>query len=233
LLGLKNLEFKKKILILKKYFLFTALLRTYDEDLNSLYSSIFLILSLILIGIIAGIRGTILYSIQHATRIYEHDVGHYYKILELDPLRMIESGILEISFFIGLLLIYTFIYTGEIGRRITIVHDIALIAQLSLIKDILFLFLLYLSEIPIGSSIIDYAFRSQVGNIYNLGLNLPYLLFLTVFFIPRLMEKVKGSFSEYDRQFIISLVLSMIILIFLVLINSMVNNLIVYPLGLA
>ena len=221
----------------KNYFVFSALRKEYDNTLNPKNTKIFFVISLGVMGILAGLRGMIFSAFRQAGYKYDYRDNEYvWNDLVYNPVMAIETGILDITFFLILLLIYQYIYIPIQKNKSPITHDIALLAQMSAIKDILFiLYVIPFSFLPLPSStgyLWNWGWYNKPINLYNLGLYWFFVLFLIVFFLPRIMERLKESYSEYEKRIFVAIVISALIFSLSALLHSIIKVLIDLPLGL-
>ncbi|MFX0171604.1 MAG: hypothetical protein ACFE9L_06770 [Candidatus Hodarchaeota archaeon] len=209
---------------MRDYFIFTSFSRDYNERLNVRLSIIFLIISLVIAGLFAGIRGMYLATYR---------IGSYtnYGTIALNPIKGIESGLLEIIFFILLLLIYLFVYLCSSNGKFEIVHDVALVAQLAWIKDILFMSYVLIAQFVNPWTDLWYYYHS-FSNLYNTGLYWPFILLIIIFYIPRIMLRFENGFTDYNKQILLAVVLSIVIVLITSLLHSIFKILIDLPLGL-
>ncbi len=216
---------------ISKYFIFTSLSRKYDGKLDPNKTKLFFVLSLGIMGIIAGIRGTLYSAFNRVDYEWvEWREEYVWKDLTFNPVITLESGFLEIGYFLILLLVYLYVSAGTKLERTNIFHDIALISQASIIKDILFISYAlpyYLFFPPNG-----WGWRMNVLNLYNVGLYWMFVVFLIVFFLPRIMTRLLPSYPDYNSRLGMAILISFVIFVMTALLHSIIKILIDLPLGL-
>ncbi len=240
---------KTKVVPLKNYFIFTALNREIDEEIKPQKTLLFFIISIAVTGFFAGIRGMYHAAFNAMRNNPGEIIGDYPNLrfipndLSLNILRGLEFAVLEMTFFLILLLIFQYLQTNIPNGRSFIIHDVALVSQISVLKDILFLSysLLYCLQ-PLPSIGTEYAWQSRwdfrlyyakMIDLYDLGLYLIFILFIIIFFMPRVITRVKKSYPDYNKQVFIAFILSSVIFGVATLLLSIIKILIDLPLGFA
>ena len=227
----------KENLRIKDFLFLNAINKETYKKMNRNQIQVFLRISLVITAIIAAFRGIYL----SAFRVIVANPGEYigsgvYHIntLTFNVLKAFEYAILEIVFLLILLYMYKSINRVTVNRNSPIMFDIALIAQLSLVKDGLFIVYSFLSlqNVPVfGETWEVRSYFRNIINVYDIGIFLPYILLLIIFFIPRIVTVGKQD-SDYSKQIVSAFFVSMIIYLVSSFLLSVIKVLIDLPLGL-
>ncbi|MHA2214903.1 MAG: hypothetical protein ACXAC6_05660 [Candidatus Hodarchaeales archaeon] len=236
---------KSKAVQKKNFFIFTALGRETDKEIKPKLIRIFFLISLGITGIFAGIRG-IFYSAFSTLRRYPGEmIGDWPNEqfipnnLTFNMLKGLELAVLEITFFIILFFIFQNIHPVQSNKKSVTMYDIALAAQASVIKDILFLiysFIYTLKPLEIYGEAWNRSWqvRSYYGNmisLYDSSLYLLFVLIIIIFFMTRIIARLKSTYPDHNKQVFLAFILSTVIFGVAALLLSIIKILIDLPLG--